>query len=107
MPPNKFFIYTLGSFISFCVLHFMVVAYVLIPDQQIIPNSHKQLLLENTNSQKVIIDSGSNSLYAIDPNMLEDYFKLPVINLGAWNDDPIVIQAIKEKIDCIMNGYVS
>lgn len=26
----------------------------------------------------------------------------PVINLGAWNDDPIVIQAIKEKIDLFM-----
>jgi len=26
----------------------------------------------------------------------------PVINLGAWNDDPIVIQAIKEKIDHLM-----
>ena len=26
----------------------------------------------------------------------------PVINLGAWNDDPIVIQAIKEKIDRFM-----
>lgn len=26
----------------------------------------------------------------------------PVINLGAWNDDPIVIQAIKEKIDPFM-----
>jgi hypothetical protein len=25
------------------------------------------------------------------------------INLGAWNDDPIVIQAIKEKIDARMN----
>jgi protoheme ferro-lyase len=25
----------------------------------------------------------------------------PVINLGAWNDDPIVIRAIKEKIDAI------
>jgi sirohydrochlorin ferrochelatase len=24
---------------------------------------------------------------------------LPLINLGAWNDDPIVIEAIKEKID--------
>jgi hypothetical protein len=23
----------------------------------------------------------------------------PLINLGAWNDDPIVIRAIKEKID--------
>jgi len=28
---------------------------------------------------------------------------LPIINLGAWNDDPIVIQAIKEKIDLLMN----
>ena len=26
----------------------------------------------------------------------------PIINLGAWNDDPIVIQAIKEKIDEFM-----
>ena len=26
----------------------------------------------------------------------------PVINLGAWNDDPIVIAAIKEKIDSLM-----
>ena len=27
----------------------------------------------------------------------------PVINLGAWNDDPLVIQAIKEKIDPFMD----
>ena len=27
----------------------------------------------------------------------------PLINLGAWNDDPIVIQAIKAKIDARMN----
>jgi protoheme ferro-lyase len=27
----------------------------------------------------------------------------PVVNLGAWNDDPIVIQAIKEKIDELMD----
>ncbi len=27
----------------------------------------------------------------------------PVINLGAWNDDPIVFQAIKEKIDQSMD----
>jgi hypothetical protein len=24
---------------------------------------------------------------------------IELVNLGAWNDDPIVIQAIKEKID--------
>ena len=27
----------------------------------------------------------------------------PIVNLGAWNDDPIVIQAIKEKIDPFMD----
>jgi protoheme ferro-lyase len=27
---------------------------------------------------------------------------VPTVNLGAWNDDPIVIQAIKEKIDPLM-----
>lgn len=29
----------------------------------------------------------------------------PLINLGAWNDDPIVIQAIKEKIDAQMETF--
>jgi hypothetical protein len=28
---------------------------------------------------------------------------IPILNLGAWNDDPIVIQAIKEKIDILKN----
>ena len=28
---------------------------------------------------------------------------IPILNLGAWNDDPLVIQAIKEKIDPLMN----
>jgi hypothetical protein len=28
----------------------------------------------------------------------------PLINLGAWNGDPIVIQAIKEKIDTKQEG---
>jgi protoheme ferro-lyase len=29
---------------------------------------------------------------------------LPLLNMGAWNDDPIVIQAIKEKIDAQLIG---
>jgi hypothetical protein len=27
---------------------------------------------------------------------------LPIVNLGAWNDDPIAIQAIKEKVQAAM-----
>jgi protoheme ferro-lyase len=30
--------------------------------------------------------------------------EIPVINLGAWNDDPIVIQAIRERIDALMEN---
>jgi hypothetical protein len=33
-------------------------------------------------------------------NVPDDF---PTLNLGAWNDDPIVIQAIKEKIDAIID----
>ena len=29
--------------------------------------------------------------------------EIEILNLGAWNDDPIVIQAIKEKIDLLMD----
>lgn len=29
----------------------------------------------------------------------------PIINLGAWNDDPLVIQAIKEKIDQVIAQF--
>lgn len=28
----------------------------------------------------------------------------PLVNLGAWNDDPLVIRAIKEKIEAVSNG---
>lgn len=31
----------------------------------------------------------------------------PMINLGAWNDDPLVIQAIKEKIDQVRSAQAS
>jgi hypothetical protein len=49
----------------------------------------------------------ANSIHSqYDNPTLVNKFKFPegfpVINLGAWNNDPIVIQAIKEKIDALM-----
>lgn len=35
-------------------------------------------------------------------SMARNSKKIPTINLGAWNDDPIVIQAIKEKVQAAM-----
>jgi protoheme ferro-lyase len=46
-----------------------------------------------------------HSQYDIPELVYEAEFPVgfPVLNLGAWNDDPIVIQAIKEKIDAFMD----
>jgi len=36
-----------------------------------------------------------------EANLPENF---PILNLGAWNNDPIVIQAIKEKINAIIDS---
>ena len=60
--------------------------------------------------EKLLFFSAAISADAIhsqydNPELVYEYDfpnDFPVINLGAWNDDPIVIQAIKEKIDSFM-----
>jgi len=60
--------------------------------------------------EKLLFFSASISADAIhsqhdNPELVYEYDfpdGFPVINLGAWNDDPIVIQAFKEKIDLLM-----
>lgn len=60
--------------------------------------------------EKLLFFSAAISADAIhsqydNPELVHEYEfpeGFPVINLGAWNDDPIVIQAIKEKIDSFM-----
>jgi hypothetical protein len=60
--------------------------------------------------EKLLFFSAAISADAIhsqydNPELVHEYDfpeGFPVINLGAWNDDPIVIQAIKEKIDPFM-----
>jgi len=60
--------------------------------------------------EKLLFFSAAISADAIhsqhdNPELIHEYDfpeGFPVINLGAWNDDPIVIQAIKEKIDKFM-----
>lgn len=60
--------------------------------------------------EKLLFFSAAISADAIhsqydNPELVYEYDfpdDFPVINLGAWNDDPIVIQAIKEKIDRFM-----
>jgi protoheme ferro-lyase len=65
--------------------------------EQFLDNGVKKLLFFST----AMSAEAMHSQYDIPELVNEADFpaNFPVINLGAWNDDPIVIQAIKEKID--------
>lgn len=68
--------------------------------EQFLQNGIEKLLFFSTG----ISADSIHSQYDI-PKLVHaaDYPKdFPIINLGAWNDDPLVIQAIKEKIDAFM-----
>ena len=72
-------------------------------------------------AEKIVANRVKKILYfsaAISANSMHSQYDVPelihqaripsdieLVNLGAWNDDPIVIQAIKEKIDRIMNDH--
>jgi protoheme ferro-lyase len=68
--------------------------------EQFLQNGIEKLLFFST----AISADAIHSQYDIPTLVYEAEYPegFPVINLGAWNDDPIVIQAIKEKIDLFM-----
>jgi protoheme ferro-lyase len=69
--------------------------------EQFLDNGIKKLLFFSA----AMSADAMHSQYDIPELVYEADFPegFPVLNLGAWNDDPIVIQAIKEKIDAFMD----
>jgi hypothetical protein len=74
-------------------------AYPLLADKYIfiereLPFVYRQLLLESTEEVqgKVIVESGSNSIHAIDPVLMADYFKRPVITIADNGDYPLQLK---------------
>lgn len=53
------------------------------------PTTYKYWLLEKIESPKVVVTSGSNAYVGLDAAVLEDYFKVPVINLADVGAYPI------------------
>lgn len=74
---------TLFSFVSLFIFYILVVDQLVIREREI-PYPYRQFLLETTANikGKVIIDSGSNSIYSIDPFELSKYFNAPVITVA-------------------------
>lgn len=74
--------------LSFSLLSLILLAYFLSFELWItrqspdVPYNYKEFLLKNTPSPKIVVDSGSNGLYGIDPEILEREFHMPTINLA-------------------------
>jgi len=87
---KRFLLYSFIGFLS------LVVAYPLLVDRYVfiereLPFVYRQLLLESTAEVrgKIIVESGSNSIHGIDPVLMAEYFKRPVITIADNGDYPL------------------
>jgi hypothetical protein len=47
-----------------------------------VPYSLRELLLEKVPAPRIVVDSGSNSVFSIVPQLIENEFRLPVIDVA-------------------------
>jgi len=82
IKKSKYFLLTIGiSLLSLIIIY--TAGYYLIATREIsISHSYKQLLLNHTRGQRLIIDSGSNSFFGIDSHLLENELNILTINLA-------------------------
>jgi hypothetical protein len=82
IKKSKNFLLIIGiSLLSLLIIY--TASYYLIATREIsISHSYKQFLLNHTQGQRLIIDSGSNSFFGIDSHLLESEFNLLTINLA-------------------------
>ncbi len=81
ISAKKFIFFTLIGFVL--VLFAYVFTFNFLVQKDIyISHSYKEFLLENTDSPRLIIDSGSNSQHAINSQMLEEQFNILTINIA-------------------------
>lgn len=83
MKSHKFLIICFSLFAGFGLTYFIIIdSYVIY--ERLVPKSYKQFLLEGLADYpgKIIIIGGSDARHGIDALEMENYFKVPVINIG-------------------------
>jgi len=78
---KKFLLYTIILLILTLIIY--IVVYHQIGNNTILINKfYKPFMLQHTKGSRIIIDSGSNSLYSLDSYMIEKEFNIQTINLS-------------------------
>lgn len=81
VSAKKFLIFTICGFLFFLISYIFIFNF-LVEKDIFVSHSYKEFLLKNTESPRLIIDSGSNSQHAINSRMLEDEFNILTINIA-------------------------
>jgi hypothetical protein len=90
--------FTTGICVTYAAL-FLLVDRLVMPDRDVSLMTYPTLLLTQVSAPRVIIDSGSNSLHSIVPEMIEAAFSRPTFVVADNVDVPILIKLFRlEKI---------
>ena len=68
---------------------FLLVDQLVMPDQDVSRLWYHEILLDQVPSPRIIVDSGSNSRYGINPELLESAFGQPTIVVADFADVPL------------------
>jgi hypothetical protein len=83
--------FTTGICVTYAAL-FLLVDRLVMPDRDVSLMTYPTLLLTQVSAPRVIIDSGSNSLHSIVPEMIEAAFSRPTFVVADNVDVPILIK---------------
>jgi len=89
MRGRSFLIATVSTML-FCGLAYFLAVDKLAISRRFVDQTYKEFLLKGTESLpgKIIIDSGSNSLYSIVAELLENHFRRPSLNISDYAGAP-------------------
>ncbi len=82
VKKSKSFLLMIGGSLISLIIIYTLSYYLLATREILVSHSYKQFLLQHTQGQRLIIDSGSNSFFGIDSNLLEKELNILTINLA-------------------------
>jgi hypothetical protein len=74
---------------SLCSLGLTVSYDFLTSSNRKVPYGYSQFLLENISAPRIVIDAGSSSMFGIEPNLIEQAFHQPVIDIADNGSIPL------------------
>jgi len=97
VKKSKSFLSTTGVSLIILIIAYTVGYYLMATREILVSHSYKQFLLNHTQSQRLIIDSGSNSFFGLDSHLFEKELGILTINLADNAGYPLKYKLLRIK----------